>query len=439
MSTITKENVISFIENMSVLELSQLVKDLEAKFGVSAAAPVAVAAVGGGAAAPAAEAKTEFNVIQHGLQTRLILAVSASNADRQHWLGVFEDQRRSQRDARSLARFDAVGMSFPSVEALQPRAEPEAGLARLHAAPTARCRDDDVAPTIGGRTGRRVVNRAAESFSLFNLGEQRLASSRIARTLIERCVFAVDQRSSQAGVIFRQHPLDGHIHEQRVGLVHVAIGQRQLHRFQRDVNCLRLVVSHRGEIKAFQQSQRLQQVRSLSPHAAFENRVAAVIDRERFLNTSHMRGEVFIANQSAVSLAPRSQFASERASIKIVAGQSQATTPIAAPFRFGFDQSPQRPSEQRMPFDFASVEQPQRRLGHIREPQRAVPIEQRHDRIKRRRHGCRSEFGQLGRRSQGAVPRPGHPCGGRGVRQGGAWPGLALHRLVRTGLTARRP
>ena len=63
MSTITKENVISFIENMSVLELSQLVKHLEAKFGVSAAAPVAVAAVGGGAAAPAAEAKTEFNVI----------------------------------------------------------------------------------------------------------------------------------------------------------------------------------------------------------------------------------------------------------------------------------------------------------------------------------------------------------------------------------------
>lgn len=63
MSTaITKENVISFIENMSVLELSQLVKDLEQKFGVSAAAPVAVAAAGA-AAAPAAEAKTEFTVV----------------------------------------------------------------------------------------------------------------------------------------------------------------------------------------------------------------------------------------------------------------------------------------------------------------------------------------------------------------------------------------
>ncbi len=64
MSTaITKENVISFIENMSVLELSQLVKELEGKFGVSAAAPVAMAAGGAAAAAPAAEAKTEFTVV----------------------------------------------------------------------------------------------------------------------------------------------------------------------------------------------------------------------------------------------------------------------------------------------------------------------------------------------------------------------------------------
>jgi large subunit ribosomal protein L7/L12 len=63
MSAITKENVISFIESMSVLELSQLVKELETKFGVSAAAPMAVAMGGGAAAGPAAEAKTEFNVV----------------------------------------------------------------------------------------------------------------------------------------------------------------------------------------------------------------------------------------------------------------------------------------------------------------------------------------------------------------------------------------
>jgi large subunit ribosomal protein L7/L12 len=56
--------ILDAISNMTVLELSQLIKDMEEKFGVSAAAAaVAVApAAGGGAAAPAAEEKTEFTV-----------------------------------------------------------------------------------------------------------------------------------------------------------------------------------------------------------------------------------------------------------------------------------------------------------------------------------------------------------------------------------------
>jgi large subunit ribosomal protein L7/L12 len=61
---ITKEDVIKFIESMTVLELAEMVKELEEKFGVSAAAPVAVAAVAApGAAAEAVEEKTEFDVI----------------------------------------------------------------------------------------------------------------------------------------------------------------------------------------------------------------------------------------------------------------------------------------------------------------------------------------------------------------------------------------
>jgi len=65
MADITKNDVIEFIANMTVLELSEMVKELEDKFGVSAAAPVAVAAVAGAGAAPAAavEEQTEFNVI----------------------------------------------------------------------------------------------------------------------------------------------------------------------------------------------------------------------------------------------------------------------------------------------------------------------------------------------------------------------------------------
>ncbi len=60
---ITKEDVISFIEKMTVLDLAELVKELEEKFGVSAAAPVAAAAAAGPAVAEAAEEQTEFDVI----------------------------------------------------------------------------------------------------------------------------------------------------------------------------------------------------------------------------------------------------------------------------------------------------------------------------------------------------------------------------------------
>lgn len=65
MADITKEDVIEFIANMSVLELSELVKEMEEKFGVSAAAPVAMmaAAPGAGEAGAAAEEKTEFDVV----------------------------------------------------------------------------------------------------------------------------------------------------------------------------------------------------------------------------------------------------------------------------------------------------------------------------------------------------------------------------------------
>jgi large subunit ribosomal protein L7/L12 len=65
MADITKADVIKFIENMTVLELSEMIKELEDKFGVSAAAPVAVAAAAGPAAAAGepAEEQTEFDII----------------------------------------------------------------------------------------------------------------------------------------------------------------------------------------------------------------------------------------------------------------------------------------------------------------------------------------------------------------------------------------
>jgi len=63
MATLTKEQILDAIASMTVLEVSELVKAMEEKFGVTAAAPVAMMAGPAAAAGPAAEEKTEFNVI----------------------------------------------------------------------------------------------------------------------------------------------------------------------------------------------------------------------------------------------------------------------------------------------------------------------------------------------------------------------------------------
>jgi large subunit ribosomal protein L7/L12 len=64
MSNITKDQVIEWLSGQSVIDLAALVKDLEGKWGVSAAAAVAAAPAGAaGAAAPAAEAQTEFTIV----------------------------------------------------------------------------------------------------------------------------------------------------------------------------------------------------------------------------------------------------------------------------------------------------------------------------------------------------------------------------------------
>ncbi|TIH15225.1 50S ribosomal protein L7/L12 [Marinifilum sp. JC120] len=82
MADITKDQVVDFISNMTVLELSEFIKELEEKFGVSAAAPVAAVAAMPGAAGGAAEAEeqTEFDVILKGAGGNKIAVIKAVRA-----------------------------------------------------------------------------------------------------------------------------------------------------------------------------------------------------------------------------------------------------------------------------------------------------------------------------------------------------------------------
>jgi len=61
--SVTKDQVFEFIDNMTILEMSKFIKEFEERYGVTAAAPVAVAAAAPGAAAPVAEEQTSFDVI----------------------------------------------------------------------------------------------------------------------------------------------------------------------------------------------------------------------------------------------------------------------------------------------------------------------------------------------------------------------------------------
>jgi len=61
--SVTKDQVFEFIDNMTILDMSKFIKEFEERYGVTAAAPVAVAAAAPGAAAPVAEEKTSFDVV----------------------------------------------------------------------------------------------------------------------------------------------------------------------------------------------------------------------------------------------------------------------------------------------------------------------------------------------------------------------------------------
>tara|TARA_Y100001936_G_C15829510_1_gene536034 strand:+ start:247 stop:627 length:381 start_codon:yes stop_codon:yes gene_type:complete len=77
MADIKREDVLKYLENSNMLEISELISEIEDKFGVSAAAPVAVAAAGGEAGGQAAEEKSEFDVELSGAGDKKINVIKA--------------------------------------------------------------------------------------------------------------------------------------------------------------------------------------------------------------------------------------------------------------------------------------------------------------------------------------------------------------------------
>ena len=118
-----KTSIVETLSNATVIEIADLVKELENKWGVTAAAPVAVAAPGGGgaAAAPAAEAKTTFDVILVSVPAEKKIAAIKAVREVKAGLGKdgLQDFRLNQRDrpsrpgpARKAASTQRVAVAF---------------------------------------------------------------------------------------------------------------------------------------------------------------------------------------------------------------------------------------------------------------------------------------------------------------------------------------
>src|ERR1017187_3038278 len=85
-----KAKIVEELSNATVIEIAELVKELESKWGVSAAAPVAVAAAAAGAAAPVAEAKTQFDIILASVPAEKKIAVIKAVREVKAGLGLAE-------------------------------------------------------------------------------------------------------------------------------------------------------------------------------------------------------------------------------------------------------------------------------------------------------------------------------------------------------------
>ena len=122
----------------------------------------------------------------------------------------------------------------------------------------------------------------------------------VTGTSVQRGLPHVDQRLPELGIFVGQQGVHGHIHEQGVAVVRVAVGHGQLHRFDDRVDVVGRAMPHAFEIKPFEQPQGLAQIGALGPRAALVHLVAPVIDCHRLFDQSPMGGQVRAAQEPAL-------------------------------------------------------------------------------------------------------------------------------------------
>ena len=298
-----------------------------------------------------------------------------------------------QRDPRALARLDAVGVALPGVEALEPRAEPDAGLAR-DARPTSRWAWPPRRCPEPSATRQVVVSCAGPPRPRRGVDFGQRAPCRRRGSpgpLLERGVLQVDQRRGAARRTSATSELrERHVREERVGVVDVAVGEGQLQRLDRRRGSRRAGCGPSPSRSKPSRSCRVcEQVGPLRPGAALVDGVAAVLDRDRLLDAGDVRGQVAVADQAAVGAATRRRSRG----------------------RSGRGRSSRRPAGGRGGGRRASLSRPRPAGGACGRGRRARPARGGRaggasGRPPRRRCGCRSGRARSGRRRARRGPPP---------------------------------
>ena len=201
----------------------------------------------------------------------------------------------------------------------------------------------------------------------------------------------VNQAPPRFGISRGEQPGQRHVLEQGIGVVGVAVRQRELHRLDGHVDRVGRVVPHRLEVEPGQQLQRLQQERPLGPRAALVQGVSAVHRGNRLLHAGDVPCEVAGAEQPAPGKRPVADLPRQRAAVEIVSHQPQPAAPVAARALLGLDQTPHGASEVFVPSLFVPVQQAEQRRRGPGKGESAVAVEGRQAGVEQRGHGGRLE------------------------------------------------
>ena len=178
--------------------------------------------------------EAEVDVIEQELQGHLVLVIAAGDADGQHGPTVFQDDRGRQSDPWPLAGNDHVGVSLPDVEALQPAAEPDAGVTGHDPRPAARRCRHHISPSCRrpGRWSCRV-HRPPAAASRRAAGSAAGSSTALpergspGRRSSEACLGSINDRRFD-GIFRQEQGLQRHVDEERIRVISIAVGHGEL-------------------------------------------------------------------------------------------------------------------------------------------------------------------------------------------------------------------